>query len=86
MATLYFINDSFGRQSKCKIKSLTFGKQYHVVRTQQGIHHGSGIAYSGVWVINDNDKVKYYSAKRFANKTEYRNMILKDILDGINPR
>ena len=66
------------KRGKCK--SLTLGKQYDVVRVQNGKHENSNIPYSGVWVVNDNDIVKYYSSKRFIDRVKYREQILNELL------
>ena len=66
--------------NKGKIKSLTIGKQYELIKVQNGTHQDSNIPYSSVWVANDNGVVKHYSSKRFVSVSKYREQILNEIL------
>lgn len=66
---------------KGKIKNLTVGKFYKVTRTNNGVHYGSDISYSNVWVINDAGIEKHYSGKRFVDVTQWRDIQLNTILD-----
>lgn len=66
--------------SKGKIKNLTIGKSYKVVKTSNGYHKNSGIKYSGVWIIDDLEVVKYYSSKRFVSISEWREIRLNQLL------
>lgn len=65
--------------NKGKIKNLTIGKKYEVTRTNSGIHHGSNITYTGMWVINDAGIEKHYSSKRFVDIMEWREIILNKL-------
>ena len=56
-----------------KIKNLTEGSTYIVVRTNSGKHLDSNKDYSNVWVINDVGIEKHYSRKRFGTISESRN-------------
>ena len=66
---------------KGKVKNLTEGKIYQVVRIQNGVHDNSGIPYSGAWIINDSGIERYYSMKRFIDIVEKREKIINDILE-----
>ena len=68
--------------NKGKIKNLTIGKNYTVVRVNSGIHHGSNIPYKGFYVINDADIVKHYSSKRFIDISEWRDRQLNELIYG----
>lgn len=65
--------------NKGKIKNLTVGKNYLVTRTNNGVHYGSNIPYSGMWVINDAGIEKHYSSKRFIGVDAWRELQLKEI-------
>lgn len=65
--------------NKGKIKNLTRGKIYKVVRTICGKHTDSDIEYNNVWVINDAGIEKHYSGKRFISVPEWRDNKLNDI-------
>lgn len=65
--------------NKGKIKNLTEGITYIVVRTNSGKHLGSNKDYSNVWVINDVGIEKHYSRKRFITISESRNKKLNTI-------
>ena len=70
--------------NKGKIKSLTVGKRYEVVRSNSGHHQGSNIPYSGMWVINDSGIERHYSSKRFSTIAEWRDKQLNDLIGGDN--
>ena len=65
--------------SKGKIKNLTIGKKYEVVGKNSGIHQGSNIPYSCVWVINDAGIKRHYSSKRFLDVAEWRDKQLNEL-------
>ena len=64
---------------KGKIKNLTIGKRYKIVRTNSGIHYGSNIPYSSMWIINDAGIEKHYSSKRFRDVAEWRDKQLNEL-------
>lgn len=66
--------------NKGKIKNLTVGKKYTVVRVNSGIHQGSNIPYKGFYVINDAGIEKHYSSKRFIDMAEWREKQLNVIM------
>lgn len=66
--------------NKGKIKNLTIGKKYKVVRRNSGKHQGSNITYSGIWVINDAGLEKHYSSKRFIDGAEWRDRQLNTLI------
>ena len=67
--------------NKGKIKNLTVGKRYEVVRTNSGVHQGSNIPFKGYWIINDAGIEKHYSSKRFIDVSEWRDKQLNVILN-----
>jgi hypothetical protein len=66
--------------NKGKIKNLTKGKTYKVVRTNSGKHNNSDKEYNNIWVINDVGIEKHYSRKRFISVPEWRDNIISDLL------
>ena len=66
--------------SKGKIKNLTEGKKYKVVRKVEGTHQDSYIRYSGYWIINDVGIERYYSSKRFLDVLEWRDKQINKLL------
>jgi hypothetical protein len=66
--------------NKGKIKNLTEGRGYQVVKTNSGFHFGSDIPYSNMWIINDAGIEKHYSSKRFLTISEFRNIKIDSIL------
>ncbi len=70
--------------NKGKIKNLTVGKKYTVVRVNSGIHQGSNIPYKGFYVINDAGIEKHYSSKRFIDMAEWREKQLNVIMTNEN--
>lgn len=70
--------------NKGKIKNLTVGKKYMVVRVNSGIHQGSNIPYKGFYVINDAGIEKHYSSKRFIDMAEWREKQLNVIMTNEN--
>jgi hypothetical protein len=65
--------------NKGKIKNLTIGKKYKVIKTQSGEHSDSKKPYNGVWIINDSGREHYYSLRRFISELEYRDQILNEL-------
>jgi hypothetical protein len=65
--------------NKGKIKNLTIGKSYKVLKLVTGTHCDSGKGYAGAIVINDAGMQKYYSAKRFVQMDEWREIQLKEL-------
>jgi hypothetical protein len=66
--------------SKERIKNLTEGKKYRVVKKVQGLHQGSYIRYSGYWIINDAGIERYYSSRRFLDELEWRDKQINKLL------
>lgn len=66
--------------SKGKIKNLTEGKKYKVVKKIEGLHQDSYIRYSGFWIINDAGIERYYSSKRFLDELEWRDKQINKLL------
>jgi hypothetical protein len=66
--------------SKGKIKNLTEGKKYKVVKKVEGNHQDSYIRYSGFWIINDAGIERYYSSKRFLDELEWRDKQINKLL------
>ena len=66
--------------SKGKIKNLTEGKKYKVVKKIEGLHQDSYIRYSGFWIINDAGIERYYSSKRFLDQLEWRDKQINKLL------
>jgi hypothetical protein len=66
--------------SKGKIKNLTEGKKYKVVKKVEGKHQDSYIRYSGFWIINDAGIERYYSSKRFLDELEWRDKQINKLL------
>jgi hypothetical protein len=66
--------------SKGKIKNLTEGKKYKVVKKVEGTHQDSYIRYSGFWIINDAGIERYYSSKRFLDELEWRDKQINKLL------
>lgn len=64
-----------------KIKNLTVGKNYEIVRKHSGVHQGSNIPYSGIWVINDAGDKKHYSSKRFIDISEWREKQINELIN-----
>jgi hypothetical protein len=67
--------------NKGRIKNLTEGKKYKVVRKRkvEGLHQDSYIRYSGFWIINDSGIERYYSSKRFLDVLEWREKKLNEL-------
>jgi len=63
-----------------KIKNLTLGKTYSIVRQNSGIHQNSDKEYNNIWVINDSGIEKHYSMKRFVDIVRWRDKVINDIL------
>ena len=61
-------------------KGLTIGKTYKVVRFNKGTHMGSDKTYFSVWIINDDNIEKHYSARRFVSTSLWREKQLEEIL------
>lgn len=66
--------------SKGKVKNLTEGKRYKVVKKIEGLHQDSYIRYSGFWIINDAGIERYYSSKRFLDELEWRDKQINRLL------
>jgi hypothetical protein len=66
--------------SKGKIKNLTEGKKYKVVKKIEGLHQDSYIRYAGFWIINDAGIKRYYSSKRFLDVLEWRDKQINKLL------
>jgi hypothetical protein len=66
--------------NKGKIKNLTEGRRYQIVKKNSGFHFGSDIPYSNMWIINDAGIEKHYSSKRFLTISEFRNIKIDSIL------
>lgn len=66
--------------SKGKIKNLTEGKKYKVVKKVEGTHQDSYIRYSGFWIINDAGIERHYSSKRFLDELEWRDKQINKLL------
>jgi hypothetical protein len=66
--------------SKGKIKNLTEGKKYKVVKKVEGFHQDSYIRYSGFWIINDTGIERYYSSRRFLDELEWRDKQINKLL------
>ena len=66
--------------SKGKIKNLTEGEKYKVVKKIEGSHQYSYIRYSGFWIINDSGIERYYSSKRFLDELEWRDKQINKLL------
>ena len=66
--------------SKGKVKNLTEGKKYKVVKKIEGLHQDSYIRYSGFWIINDAGIERYYSSKRFLDELEWRDKQINKLL------
>jgi hypothetical protein len=64
-----------------KIKNLTEGRRYHVIRRIEGEHKDSYIRYEGVWIINDAGIERYYSLKRFLYESDWRDKQINKILE-----
>ena len=69
-----------------KIKNLTEGKNYNVIKGVEGVHQNSNICYSGVWIINDAGIEKYYSSKRFLDKLEWRDEQINKLLNDYHKK
>ncbi len=67
-----------------KIKNLTEGKNYKVIKGVEGVHQNSNISYSGFWIINDAGIERYYSSKRFLDKLEWRDKQINKLLNDNN--
>jgi hypothetical protein len=65
--------------NKGRIKNLTEGKKYKVVRKVEGKHQDSHIRYSGFWIINDAGIERHYSSKRFLDVLECREKKLNEL-------
>jgi hypothetical protein len=65
--------------NKGRIKNLTEGKKYKVVRKVEGTHQDSHIRYSGFYVINDAGIERYHSSKRFLDVLEWREKKLNEL-------
>ena len=65
--------------NKGRIKNLTEGKKYKVVRTNSGKQNNSDKEYNSIWVINDVGIEKHYSRKRFISVPEWRDNKLKEL-------
>ena len=65
--------------NKGRIKSLTEGKKYKVVRSNSGKHNNSDKEYNNIWVINDVGVEKHYSRKRFISVPEWRDNKLNEL-------
>ena len=66
--------------NKGRIKNLTEGKKYKVVKKIEGLHQDSYIRYSGFYVINDSGIERYYSSKRFLDELEWRDKQINKLL------
>jgi hypothetical protein len=66
--------------NKGRIKNLTEGKKYKVVRKVEGTHQDSHIRYSGFYVINDAGIERHYSSKRFLDVLEWRDKQINKLL------
>jgi hypothetical protein len=64
-----------------KIKNLTEGKNYKVIKGVEGLHQDSYIRYAGFWIINDVGIKRYYSSKRFIDKLEWRDKQINKLLN-----
>ena len=67
-------------RNKGKIKNLTDGKRYKVIRRVEGEHSDSYIRYEGVWIINDAGIERYYSLKRFLYESDWRDKQINKVL------
>lgn len=64
----------------CKIRKLTEGRRYKVVRVIEGIQEDSNIAYSLYHIINDIGIKRYFSSERFLNELDWRDRQIDKIL------
>ncbi len=65
--------------NKGKIKNLTEGRKYTIVRENKGLHSNSDKNYHNIWVINDAGIERHYSTKRFITISEWRNINLNQL-------
>lgn len=64
---------------KGKIKNLTEGCFYTIVRENKGVHLDPNMPYQGVWIVNDAGIEKHYSIKRFVSIENWRNIRLNEL-------
>ena len=62
-----------------KIKNLTEGKSYQLIKVSKGIHLDSNIEYKNFVVVNDAGIERMYSASRFITLEEFRNKKLVEL-------
>ena len=62
-----------------KIKNLTQGKTYTIVRQNMGKHDNSDKEYNNIWIVNDLGIEKHYSKKRFVSVAEFRDIKLNEL-------
>ena len=62
-----------------KIKNLTEGKSYQLIKVSKGIHLDSNIEYKNFVVVNDAGIERMYSASRFMTVEKWRENQLNKI-------